>query len=222
MLNRWDIINLLIEKYHYQSYLEIGTYADECLAKVNCANKVGVDPAPIQHNEKNSGSFYLMSSDEYFHLHNAYELSGYDIIFIDGLHEREQVRRDILNSLDVLNESGTIIVHDCLPVKEEEQHYPNVHNCYSWNGNVWKGFLDTRQEITGIKSWVVDTDWGCGIIQRGKSIFIPSFYAQSHIQSIVPNEIMIFENFQKYKKEWMNIITIEEFYKIFDIKTNDK
>lgn len=211
MLNRWDIINLLIEKYHYRSYLEIGTYADECLAKINCANKVGVDPAPIHHDERNSNSFYDYASDDYFRLHNIFKLPKYDIVFIDGLHEREQMKRDILNSLEVLNEGGTIVVHDCLPKGEKEQCYPDIHNCspVAWNGNVWKGFLDIRQGLSGIQSFVVDTDWGCGIIQRN---------SRKVCIDVIPDDKMTFENFQKYKKEWMNVITVEEFYKIFDIK----
>ena len=42
---RYDIINLLIKKHNYKSYLEIGVRnPKECLDKINCELKHGVDP----------------------------------------------------------------------------------------------------------------------------------------------------------------------------------
>jgi hypothetical protein len=40
-----------------------------------------------------------MTSDEFFEINK----STYDIIFIDGLHIDEQVERDIINGLKILN-----------------------------------------------------------------------------------------------------------------------
>jgi predicted O-methyltransferase YrrM len=37
----------------------------------------------------------------------------FDIVFVDGLHIEEQSTKDIHNALKVLNENGTIVVHDC-------------------------------------------------------------------------------------------------------------
>ena len=36
----------------------------------------------------------------------------FDIIFVDGLHEKQQVKKDILNSIKFLKDGGTIICHD--------------------------------------------------------------------------------------------------------------
>jgi len=45
-MKRNHIINSLIEKHGYKSYLEIGVRYGLCLRTINCDYKVGVDPSP--------------------------------------------------------------------------------------------------------------------------------------------------------------------------------
>ena len=54
-----------------------------------------------------------MTSDDFFRDNKE----KFDLIFIDGLHETNQVDRDIENSLKFINKGGTILLHDCLPKK---------------------------------------------------------------------------------------------------------
>src|SRR3990172_11673547 len=101
---RWDVINFLISKYRYSRYLEIGVAAGETFDKVKCAIKHSVDPNDVVP------PTFKMTSDQFF----ASRTSGvdplgaysYDIIFIDGLHERAQVIKDVDNSLAALSETG--------------------------------------------------------------------------------------------------------------------
>ena len=91
-MNRVSIINSLIEKNNYKTYLEIGVRnPDDCLNHINCELKHGVDPGV----EGNYPVTFNMTSDEFFEINK----STYDIIFIDGLHIDEQVERDIINGL---------------------------------------------------------------------------------------------------------------------------
>ena len=66
----------------------------------------------------------------------------FDLIFIDGLHEYQQVRKDILNSIKCLKEGGFILVHDCLPRSISAQAVPRFRNI--WNGDVWKAIVEFR------------------------------------------------------------------------------
>jgi len=155
---RTDIINFMIEKNDYKSYLEIGVrnYYDNC-DKIKCVLKHAVDPSP-----QNKCDF-IMTSDEFFSTLN--ENTKYDIIFIDGLHLSYQVDKDIVNSLLHLSENGTIILHDCLPSREEHQHEkPTIGE---WTGDVWKSILKIKIERPDLEIKIVDTDWGCGILKRG-------------------------------------------------------
>src|SRR6478609_7444502 len=42
---RWSLIQAVIDKYGYKSYLEIGCDANGAFDNVRCERKVGVDPA---------------------------------------------------------------------------------------------------------------------------------------------------------------------------------
>ena len=66
----------------------------------------------------------------------------FDIIFIDGLHHYEQVKKDIINSLNCIEENGVIILHDCIPKSYLEQAVPRSQHL--WTGDVWKAFVEIR------------------------------------------------------------------------------
>lgn len=121
-MNRWDIINHLIKKNGYKSYLEIGYFKGWSFDNVHCEKKVAVDPSPSKNlthieapygstatsnEDMTGGTIYKITSDEFFNL--GWVDRKWDIIFIDGLHEAEQVLRDIGNSLRYLREGGTIV-----------------------------------------------------------------------------------------------------------------
>ena len=99
--HRWDLIEYLIEKNNYSDYLEIGCDQDQLFSKIRINNKKGVDPVSGGNIRKTSDDFF-QANDEMF-----------DIIFIDGLHTYDQVKKDILNSVDFELEYGkaTIEVH---------------------------------------------------------------------------------------------------------------
>jgi len=123
-VNRWDLIQKLINSNNFKNYLEIGCDGDDSFSKIRVENKVGVDPY--------SGGNFRGTSDNFFSINN----NKFDCIFIDGLHEYSQVYKDIKNSLDVLTDNGIILLHDCLPTTLHKQAVPRYKNI--WNGDVWK------------------------------------------------------------------------------------
>lgn len=166
-----DIINYLINKYNYNSYLEIGIGTGESYLRVNCKNKECVDPFekgnPDGNNSEAVNEFvekniltYKMTSDKLFETIDSDK--KWDIIFIDGLHVEEQVDRDILNSLRHLNPGGKIVVHDCLPARKTHQLGINERPYGTWNGTVWKSI--PKLALLGIDYHVVNTDMGCCVI----------------------------------------------------------
>ncbi len=151
---RYDLINKLIQEYGYKTYLEIGCRSDTTFVSVTVDHRVGVDPA--------SGGTHRMTSDEYFANHNE----KFDIIFIDGLHVYEQVIKDIKNAVKVLNDNGTIIMHDCLPNNCLAQYDFKLIN--QWNGDVWKAFVEART-LPDIDAAVCMIDHGVGVIRKRKN-----------------------------------------------------
>lgn len=187
---RTEIINWLIDKGTYKKYLEIGVNKPRRnFNLIKIESKVGVDPGV----EGVSLATYTMTSDEFFEQNTE----NFDIVFVDGLHEANQVYRDIVNSLNVLNEGGVIVCHDMNPPSELHQKVPRQSR--SWNGDCWKAFVRLRMERDDLEMCVIDDDCGLGIIHTGT-------------QKILKKEELTYENLDKNRKEWLNLVSVEEFY----------
>ena len=147
--SRQEIIQKIIDKKKYQSYLEIGCFDNSTFSKIKINHKIGIDP--------NSGGNKKMTSDEFFSQSNE----KFDCIFIDGLHIYEQARQDILNSVKFLKTDGIIILHDCLPNKIWNQIVPQIYG--HWNGDVWKAIVEART-LNDLDTYTCIADNGLGII----------------------------------------------------------
>lgn len=156
---RYDVINYFIRTRKSRTYLEIGTGAGRCMARVKCASKTGVDPAPRQ--VLPSWNIHQMTSDEFFKA-NA---SKFDLIFIDGLHTSDQVIKDVFNGLANLSKNGVILLHDCNPLTEKAQiKDPSLVDKSKWNGDVWKVIVYVRKFLPDLFCRVFSFDQGVGIV----------------------------------------------------------
>tara|TARA_A100001015_G_scaffold216680_1_gene243375 strand:- start:1325 stop:2005 length:681 start_codon:yes stop_codon:yes gene_type:complete len=151
---RWDLIQFLIDRYKFQNYLEIGCDKDQSFSRIKIKNKVGVDPISGGTIRTSSNNFFIKNKDTF------------DIIFIDGLHHYHQVLKDIDNSLNVLNNNGFILVHDCLPRSLAQQAVPRYRG--SWQGDVWKAIVElrTKKNLDIITSKI---DFGVAVIKKQKN-----------------------------------------------------
>ena len=187
-IQRTNVLNTLVEKFNYQSYLEVGQGRKGLNFRwINCPTKIGVDP-----NKKFNAAFQ-MTSDEFFDQNT----DSFDLIFIDGLHHADQVERDILNSLKVLNKNGTIVVHDCNPINETWQIVPRESE--TWTGDVWKAWVKLRATRQDLKMYVINVDFGCGIIRKGKQVTIN-----------IPEELT-YKMLDENRKDFLNLVDINFF-----------
>jgi hypothetical protein len=188
-IRRTDVLNTLIEKYGYRSYLEIGQgQRTDNIDLIDCPIKIGVDP------EKSLNAAYQMTSDEFFAINN----DSFDLIFIDGLHMSGQVEKDINNSLKILKENGTIVVHDCNPANEEMQMVPRIQQI-AWTGDVWKAWVKFRATRPDLKMYVIDADFGIGIIRKGSQ------------ETISLPDNPTYEYLDKNRRKILNLIDIKAF-----------
>jgi len=124
--NRLSIVNLLMSPRPGGQYLEIGCADNQLFDAVLARHKTGVDPA--------RGGTHRQTSDAFFAENPA---ARFDVIFIDGLHIYDQVRRDVVNALGALNPGGWISIHDMLPRDWIEEHVPPLSTS-GWTGDGWK------------------------------------------------------------------------------------
>jgi SAM-dependent methyltransferase len=164
---RTDLLNALIKKYGYKTYLEIGVQnRANNFDLIRCDVKVGVDP-DIQW----SNGIFICTSDRFFEEKmkdaqyigmGAYPVK-FDLIFIDGLHHYHQVVRDFENSLKCLSPGGRIVIHDVLPENEQGTAVPRETRV--WWGDVYKWAM-TIGTYDGIGYKTLNMDNGCLIVWK--------------------------------------------------------
>ncbi len=188
---RQFIVQKIIDVKNFNSYLEIGTFKDELFSQIRCKKKVGVDPV--------SGGTIRKTSDQFFFDNNE----KFDCIFIDGLHYYNQVKKDILNSINILNTGGIILLHDCLPNNHYEQAVPRCQ--ITWNGDVWKAIVECRTN-KDIDTYTCYADHGIGVIlkKENKNILNVNFKDFSKLK---------FEDYFYNYKKYMNIIEFDDLLK---------
>jgi len=191
---RFDVINNIIKIKKYKNYLEIGCFENENFDKIYIESKTGVDPV--------SGGTVRDTSDNFF-LKNQIL---YDIIFIDGLHIYNQVRKDIANSLKFLKPNGIIILHDCLPLKIRDQMVPRSHE--HWNGDTWKALVEIRT-LENVDSYTILADNGLGVVFKRKNRNILNL-------SNTNFEKLKFKDYYNNFNKFMNPIEYEEFVKLLN------
>ena len=183
---RLDIIEHFIKKNNYKSYLEIGCCKNEVFSKINI-KKVGVDP--------NSGGTVRLTSDNFFKTNKE----KFDLVFIDGLHVYDQVKQDIINALEVLNNNGVILIHDCLPEKIWEQNVPRMNG--AWSGDVWKVIPFFRSK-SNIDVYTCVADRGIGIIFKR--------YNKNILKLDQDTKKLKFKDYYYNYKSYMNLVSSEE------------
>lgn len=188
---RTDIINKLITKFQLETYLEIGVDKGINFKRVKAKRKTSVDPNATYDVD------YPMSSNAFFE--QLPKDTMYDLIFIDGLHTAEQVKLDISNALKYLSPNGFIVVHDCSPtLKAHQTTQPTIP---AWTGDVWKGWMYFRQHATALSMYVVDTDWGVGVISRGAQVC----YTDK------PCDDLTFEDLEQNRAHLLNLVSVDDF-----------
>jgi hypothetical protein len=154
MQNHTELLNYIAAKIGAKSYLEIGTNNCRNFNAIQVAHKVGVDP------DLNSPCSIHKTSDEFFK-DNA---EKFDLIFIDGLHHSEQVKKDFDNSFNFLSEAGVIVIHDCNPSEEKHTHIPRITKI--WNGDVYRFVSTCLNGYGGINFFTIDFDHGCCVVRK--------------------------------------------------------
>jgi hypothetical protein len=227
-MKRRDVIQKIIDKKKARTYLEIGIGGGKNFLRIKASKKTAVDPnftfsrrRRIEWTFRNLSNvrakLYECTSDRYFDLKKP--IDRFDVVFVDGLHTYEQSLRDVINSLNYLNEAGVIIMHDCSPpdkssaqpaesVKHASELNPSGCNS-GWCGDVWKTICYLRSQRKDLNVFVLDFDYGMGIVTRGQ--------AESHL-SLSEEELdkMTYDDLEKDRKNLLNLKDIRYLSEFFE------
>ena len=181
-----ELINLIAKKIRAQVYIEIGVFNPERnFTKINVENKIGVDPDP------NSKATLCIDSDTFFR--RMKQTGGKaDLIWIDGLHHADQVKKDIENAWDMLNIGGVMAIHDSNPHSEGITHVPR--DSREWTGDVYK----TISRIDSPYYFTMDFDYGCCVIRKTKDSL-----------RFRENEVT-WEAFDRDRRTLLNLVSVAE------------
>lgn len=188
-INRVTLLQKIINRKKNVSYLEIGVLAGDTFLRIKARHKWGVDPdfgiEPVKKARyylKNLfnvfNRYYQMESNTFFDTHRELlSRFGLDVVFIDGLHTFAQSLTDVQSALQYLNKNGVIMLHDCNPPSEvaaiparsiqEIQKLNPPGFTGTWNGDVWKTIAYLRATRNDLHIFVIDCDFGLGVITRG-------------------------------------------------------
>lgn len=212
-MKRTELINKLIEKNGYKSYLEIGlANPDDNYTKVICENKECVDPDPlseiiigkVEYEIPEGMLTYKMTSDKMFETISSNK--KWDLIFIDGLHTQEHCMKDIENSLYHLNENGIIMCHDNLPFTKYVQLRVRRFDS-PWTGDVWKTQYSLIKNNPDIDIKVVNTDFGCSIMRYVNPETVNFKLVDVDYENVFNDKTVLINS--------LNVITVEDFNKIY-------
>lgn len=156
--------------------------------------------------------YFELTSDDFFRRKSRL-LSRYkiDVAFIDGLHDYKQSLRDVLNTLNCLETFGVIVMHDCNPPSEiiATPLSMYVPKSKPWTGDVWKTIVHLRSLREDLNVFVLDCDWGIGIITRGKPENMLDYF-------ITDIEQMSYRDLSVQRKSFLNLKEPDYLYEFLE------
>ena len=153
--NRLAVVNLLMSGRPGGDYLEIGCAGNQLFDAVIARHKTGIDPV--------RGGTHRMTSDAWF---AANPQARFDVIFIDGLHTYDQVRRDLVHALGATRQGGWIALHDMLTRDWVDEHVPQISTA-GWTGDGWKCAFELAA-TAGLDFRLIAIDHGVLVIKVGQ------------------------------------------------------
>lgn len=196
--NHTQLLQALIDKHNLKSYLEIGVQNPrnnfshiKIEGPLFYTKKVAVDPNVNIWGSHCNGFLHSVTSDEFFN----FNTEKFDLIFIDGDHSAEQVKKDFENSLHCLSDNGFIVIHDVLPENEEGTLIPRVTR--KWWGDVYKFAMTIRKGFGyPVQAKTFNIDEGCMLVWK----------AENNIGPLPFNFIADWKTYKKMGRQLLNVV----------------
>jgi hypothetical protein len=141
----------------------------------------------------------------------------FDIVFVDACHEYECSSRDIQDALDLVNDNGVVVLHDCLP--DSQANCPPFRGdlVWRWLGVTYKAYLDVLIARNDLWYCTVETDEGCGVIRSSqesrqyKRAINGDEACFSAWRNVGDNYDAAFQIYEESRNSLMNVVTVNKF-----------
>jgi hypothetical protein len=227
-MDRLFIVQTLMKQKKLNNYLEIGVFNGHIFFKVKSNFKIAVDPefrfdfarkcGKALINPYNFFNKYVeKTSDDFFEQDAKHFLvkKKIDIALIDGMHEYAFALRDVENTLQYMSDDAVIIMHDCNPQTKQSaisfEEWKANGFVGVWNGDVWKTIVHLRSLRNDIDVFVLDCDFGLGIITKRKPENMLPF-KQTEINNFT------YDDLNNNRQQWLNLKPANYFYEFFGVK----
>jgi hypothetical protein len=227
-MTRLSVIKALIKQKDFKNYLEIGVFNGHVFFRVPSFSKVAVDPefrfdawrklGKMLVNPSNAfNKYFEVTSDDFFAT-KAPELYGgkkIGLALVDGMHQYEYALRDVENILKFATGDVVIILHDCNPASAEAastfEEWKSRNFSHRWNGDVWKAIVHLRSLRNDLTSFVLDTDFGLGVVVR-KTNERPLRFSPDQIGKLT------YEDLNRNRNEWLDLRPPAYFFEFFGLQ----
>jgi hypothetical protein len=214
--NKADLVNCMGELHGYRSYLEI------CNAVSGYRfSEIDRDIFAVRHRLGYRSSALHSDGSGYDFCTEALDSSEcvreirarglhYDVILVDPWHEYETSFRDLNDAVSLLSGNGTVVVHDCLPKREDLVQLP--YRGGQWSGVTYRAFLDFAIQ-RALDYRVIDADFGCGIIRKGipSRTLPPERRAMLEAWTAIGDDHAAAYRFLHQHRELWNVISVSAF-----------
>ncbi len=227
-MNRVTLIRSLMKQKRLRNYLEIGVFNGHVFFRIKSTFKIAVDPefqfdflrkvGKIIINPYNLFNKYFSKTSDDFFSEDAPKLLAQkkiDVALVDGMHEYAYALRDVENMLNYLGSGGLIIMHDCNPATKEAgrscEEWKATGSSGKWNGDVWKAIVHLRSLRKDIDVFVLDCDYGLGIITKREPENTLNF-------SVEQIKSFTYEDFNVNRVKWLNLKPATYSYEYFKLE----
>lgn len=213
--DKTDIIHFLSEENGYRSYLELCTpttgwlYRKIDRSRLKRCHRLMYraaddfdDGLGVNFRSPDSRTGDLIDTIKAFGL-------SYDIILVDSFHTYDLSFRDLNDAFDILTPRGAIVVHDCLPPREDlvsPDFLPGA-----WCGVSFIAYVDFVMSGRGLTHATVDTDYGCGVIRKTDTAQALSRDLIDGWKSVRDDATAAYRFLCANKGPLLHLVTVEEF-----------
>ncbi len=137
----------------------------------------------------------------------------FDVVFVDPYHSFEASMINLDYGIRLVKSGGAMVVHDCNPPKKKLT--TSEFQDDMWLGVTYLAFLDFVSSRPELDYFVVDTDWGVGVVfeKTRRWSQMQDVPPRMDLSSLDYHDWRVFSN---NRNELLRLVSVEKFRRLFE------